>query len=100
ELDGGPHKEAIRPVDHPQLEQLSLRSRPRLARHGREYTHAPMPRPQPGSPSLSVLREAVASRFDRYLAELGELVNIDCGSFTPEGVNAVATHVQPELARL
>ena len=59
-----------------------------------------MPRPQPGSPSLSVLREAVASRFDRYLAELGELVNIDCGSFTPEGVNAVATHVQAELARL
>src|SRR5205823_13194522 len=81
-------------------EQLSLRSRPRLARHGREYTHAPMPSPQPGYPSLSVLREAVASRFDRYLAELGELVNIDCGSFAPEGVNAVATHVQAELARL
>ena len=59
-----------------------------------------MPSPQPGSPSLSVLREAVASSFDRYLAELEELVNIDCGSYTPEGVNAVATHVEAELARL
>src|SRR5438874_2231109 len=59
-----------------------------------------MPSLQPGSPSLSVLREAVASRFDRYLAELEELVNMDCGSFAPEGVNAVATHVQAELARL
>jgi glutamate carboxypeptidase len=59
-----------------------------------------MPSPQPGSPSLSTLREAVASTFDRYLAELEELVNIDCGSYTPEGVNAVATHVVAELARL
>jgi glutamate carboxypeptidase len=59
-----------------------------------------MPSPQPGSPSLSVLREAVASTFDRYLAELEELVNIDCGSYTPEGVNAVATHVEAELARM
>jgi glutamate carboxypeptidase len=59
-----------------------------------------MPSPQPGSPPLSVLREAVASTFDRYLAELEELVNIDCGSYTREGVNAVATHVEAELARL
>ena len=59
-----------------------------------------MPSPQPGSPSLSTLREAVARRFDRYLAELEELVNIDCGSYTPEGVNAVATHVEAELSRL
>ena len=59
-----------------------------------------MPSPQPGSPSLSVLREAVASTFDRYLTELEELVNIDCGSYTPQGVNAVVTHVEAELARL
>jgi len=59
-----------------------------------------MPSPQPGSPSLSALRELVASTFDRYLAELEELVNIDCGSYTPEGVNAIATHVEAELARL
>src|SRR5438132_1632958 len=56
--------------------------------------------PQPGSPSLSVLREAVAGTFVRYLAELEELVNVDCGSYTPEGVYAVATHVEAELARL
>ena len=59
-----------------------------------------MPSPQPGSPSLSVLREAVAGTFDRYLAELEELVNIDCGSYTPKGVNAVATHIEAELARM
>ena len=59
-----------------------------------------MPSPQPGSSSLSVLREAVASTFDRYLAELEELVNIDCGSYTRDGVNAVATHVEAELARM
>jgi glutamate carboxypeptidase len=59
-----------------------------------------MPSPQPGSPPLSVLREAVASTFARYLAELEELVNIDCGSYTPDGVNAVATHVEAELARM
>ena len=59
-----------------------------------------MPSPQPGSPSLSVLSEAVSSTFDRYLAELEELVNIDCGSYTPQGVNAVATHVEAELDRL
>src|SRR5438552_19016437 len=59
-----------------------------------------MPSPQPGSPSLSTLREAVARRFDRYLAELEELVNIDTGSYTPGGVNAVATHVESEISRL
>src|SRR4029077_1749351 len=72
ELDGRPGEEAIGAVKDAQLEQLSLRSRPRLARHGRQYTHAPMPSPQPGSPSMSVLREAVTSTFDRYLAELEE----------------------------
>ena len=36
------------------------------------------------------LRDLVAARSDEYLAELETLVNIDCGSFSPLGVNAVA----------
>ena len=35
------------------------------------------------------LREVVASRSKEYLAELEALVNIDSGSFSPAGVNAV-----------
>src|SRR5213593_479200 len=59
-----------------------------------------MPSPQPGSPSLSTLREAVARRFDRYLAELEQLVNIDCGSYTPDGVDQVADRVASALGQL
>ena len=36
------------------------------------------------------LREAVEARLPRFLAELEALVNIDCGSYTPAGVNRVA----------
>ena len=36
------------------------------------------------------LRDLVAARADEYLAELETLVNIDSGSFSPRGVNAVA----------
>src|SRR5204862_289293 len=50
--------------------------------------------------ALSSRREAVASSYVRYLAELEELVNIDCGSYTPDGVNAIATHVEAELSRM
>lgn len=59
-----------------------------------------MPDPLPGSPALEVLRASVAGRYERFLSELEELVNVDCGSYTPDGVNVVATHVAAELARL
>ena len=59
-----------------------------------------MPQPLAGSPDPSALRAAVAGGYERFLAELAELVNIDCGSYTPVGVNAVATHVEAELSRL
>ena len=36
------------------------------------------------------LRDLVVARADEYLAELETLVNIDSGSFSPRGVNAVA----------
>jgi len=36
------------------------------------------------------LAENVEAQLPRYLVELEQLVNIDCGSYTPEGVNRVA----------
>lgn len=46
------------------------------------------------------LRHIVEARLPRYLAELERLVNIDCGSYTPEGVNAVADFVTDALREL
>ena len=59
-----------------------------------------MPDPHSAPPPAAGLRTAVAARYERFLAELEELVDLDCGSFSPDGVNAVATHVSAELARL
>jgi glutamate carboxypeptidase len=59
-----------------------------------------MPDPLPGSPDPVALRGAVNDRFERYLAELEMLVNIDCGSYTPEGVNRVADHVASWMTEL
>jgi glutamate carboxypeptidase len=39
---------------------------------------------------VELLRELAARRYDDYVEALEELVNIDSGSFTPEGVNRVA----------
>jgi glutamate carboxypeptidase len=46
------------------------------------------------------LPEAVEARLPRYLAELEALVNIDCGSYTPAGVNRVAERVAASLDEL
>ncbi len=46
------------------------------------------------------LQAAVAARQPRLLAELETLVNIDCGSYTPVGVNRVADHVAGWLVEL
>ncbi|HEX5040958.1 MAG TPA: M20 family metallopeptidase [Candidatus Limnocylindria bacterium] len=51
-------------------------------------------------PEPAALRAIVQSRLPRYLQELATLVNIDCGSYTPGGVNLVADHVQRALAEL
>jgi glutamate carboxypeptidase len=59
-----------------------------------------MPDPLPGSPDPAALRAAVDARYERYLAELAELVNIDCGSYTPDGVNRVADRMASWLAEL
>jgi glutamate carboxypeptidase len=56
--------------------------------------------PLPGSPDPATLRGVVNARLERYLAELETLVNIDCGSYTPEGVNRVADHVASWMTEL
>ncbi|HUH16546.1 MAG TPA: M20 family metallopeptidase [Methylomirabilota bacterium] len=51
-------------------------------------------------PELDVLRRAVDARVPRLLEELESLVNIDCGSYTPDGVNRVADFVSDALREL
>jgi glutamate carboxypeptidase len=51
-------------------------------------------------PSPERLIEAVRARLPRYLEELEALVNIDCGSYTPTGVNRVADAVAASLEEL
>ena len=56
-----------------------------------------------GSPStaeLDALRTAIAADLSAYLANLERLVNIDCGSYTPAGVNEVGRWTGDFLADL
>src|SRR5689334_5408000 len=54
----------------------------------------------PSSAELDALRAAVAADLPAYLEDLQELVNIDCGSFTPEGVEQVGRFVAAFLGEL
>jgi glutamate carboxypeptidase len=54
----------------------------------------------PGSADLATLHRIVAARLPAFLTELESLVNVDCGSYTPDGVNRVADHVAASLAAL
>jgi glutamate carboxypeptidase len=51
-------------------------------------------------PDPTTLRALVERRLPAFLAELERLVNVDCGSYTPDGVNVVATHVEATLREL
>jgi glutamate carboxypeptidase len=51
-------------------------------------------------PDPVALSRIVESRLPRYLAELERLVNTDCGSYTPDGVNQVADFVTDALQSL
>ncbi|MGI8658144.1 MAG: M20 family metallopeptidase [Candidatus Limnocylindria bacterium] len=51
-------------------------------------------------PDPDALRRIVEARVPRYLDELEHLVNIDCGSYTPDGVNRVADFVADALSAL
>lgn len=49
---------------------------------------------------LEALRGAIAADLPEYLHDLERLVNIDCGSYTPDGVNEVARWVATFLSEL
>lgn len=49
---------------------------------------------------LHALRDLVAADLPAYLADLQHLVDIDCGSYTPTGVNQVARWVASFLSEL
>ena len=49
---------------------------------------------------LTTLRDHVADGLPAYLADLEQLVGIDCGSYTPGGVNEVADVVSARLETL
>jgi glutamate carboxypeptidase len=51
-------------------------------------------------PDSAKLRRIVDSRLPGFLGELEALVNVDCGSYTPNGVNLVADHVATTLTGL
>jgi glutamate carboxypeptidase len=51
-------------------------------------------------PDLAAVRRTVDAGLPAFLDELERLVNVDCGSYTPAGVNAVADHVAAALRAL
>jgi glutamate carboxypeptidase len=54
----------------------------------------------PSTPELDGLRRAISSDLPAYLANLERLVNTDCGSYTPAGVNEVGRWTGGFLAEL
>jgi glutamate carboxypeptidase len=51
-------------------------------------------------PAVTTLADAVSASHDRYLGELEHLVNLDCGSYTRDGVNRVADFCADAFALL
>jgi glutamate carboxypeptidase len=49
-----------------------------------------MPTPNANGPDLAAIRKLAEDCYDSYLADLRTLVDIDCGTFVPAGVNQVA----------
>jgi glutamate carboxypeptidase len=49
---------------------------------------------------LDALRGSIANDLAEYLEDLEQLVNIDCGSYTPDGVNEVGRWVATFLSEL
>ena len=63
-------------------------------------TASTSPLPTPTAAELDALRTVIAAELPAYLEDLGELVNIDCGSYTPEGVDEVGRWVTMFLEEL
>jgi glutamate carboxypeptidase len=51
------------------------------------------------SPPSEDLARIVERRYDEYIESLREMVNIDCGSFTPGGVNRIADLCEARFVR-
>ena len=58
------------------------------------------PTATPQAPELDALRAAVTADLPSYLRDLERLVNTDCGSYTPDGVNVVGQWTAEFLAGL
>ena len=56
--------------------------------------------PRPSAAELDVLRATISADLPVYLADLQRLVDIDCGSYTPAGVNEVGRWVASFLTDL
>jgi glutamate carboxypeptidase len=56
--------------------------------------------PLPSAAELDALRSAISADLPAYLEDLAELVNIDCGSYTRDGVNEVGRWVTAFLTEL
>ncbi len=56
--------------------------------------------PLPSATELDGLRAAIGADLPAYLTDLERLVNIDCGSYTPAGVDAVGLWVTDFLTEL
>src|SRR5918994_2282656 len=56
--------------------------------------------PLPSAAELDALRAAIGADLTAYLEDLEELVNIDCGSYTREGVDAVGRWVTDFVTEL
>jgi len=54
----------------------------------------------PSAVELDALRAAIASDLPAYLSDLERLVNVDCGSYTPAGVNEVGRWASAFLTEL
>ena len=54
--------------------------------------------PLPSAAELDGLRAAIGADLPAYLEDLEELVNIDCGSYTAAGVDAVGRWVAARSA--
>jgi glutamate carboxypeptidase len=63
-------------------------------------TTATAPGAAVSSEELDALRSSVTESLPAFLAELERMCNIDCGSYTPAGVNQIGDLVAAELASM
>lgn len=57
-----------------------------------------MPAAGQRGPDLPAIRKLAEERYESYLADLRSLVNLDCGTYIPQGVNRVADLMQARFA--